>query len=166
MLLADQALKLAVARTMLLGESIPASGPVRITYVTNTGMAFGLLPGQNVALLAVSFAAITFMVWYFHRVAPRGWISLASLGLVLGGAAGNIVSRVSAGHVVDFIDVGIGGLRWPTFNLSDSAIVVGILLLLWSYTVPGQPNVEAVPDAQDQQPRYDESRLDRVNTEL
>ena len=124
-LAADQLSKYLVRANMRLGESWPSDGLFRLTHGTNTGSAFGLLPNQTVLLTVASVAAIGFLV-YFYRVyaMPRRLLRLA-IGLQLGGALGNLIDRVRAGEVVDFIDVG----AWPIFNLADSSIVVGMTML-------------------------------------
>ena len=121
----DQLSKYLVRANMRLGESWPSDGLFRLTHGTNTGSAFGLLPNQTVLLTVASVAAIGFLV-YFYRVyaMPRPLLRLA-IGLQLGGALGNLIDRLRAGEVVDFIDVG----AWPIFNLADSSIVVGMTML-------------------------------------
>lgn len=124
--LADQISKLIIKNWLLLYESWPASGLIRITHGTNSGTAFGLFPDQTFILIIASFLAIGFLVYFYrtHSV-PNIFLRLA-VGLQLGGAFGNLIDRVRFGEVVDFIRVG----WWPTFNLADSAIVIGIGLLV------------------------------------
>lgn len=123
---ADQLSKYLVRTNLRLGESWPSEGVFRLTYGTNTGSAFGLFPNQTVILTVASVLAIGFLI-YFYRVhaLPRPLLRLA-IGLQLGGALGNLIDRLRAGAVVDFIDVG----WWPVFNLADSSIVVGMALLV------------------------------------
>ena len=122
----DQVSKLIIKNTLVLGESWPAQGPVRITYGTNTGTAFGLFPNQTVFLIIASFIAIGFLVYFYKTHArPRPMLRFA-IGLQLGGALGNLLDRIVYGSVVDFIDVG----WWPIFNLADSSIVVGMAILV------------------------------------
>lgn len=124
--LLDQAAKLAVARWMELGQSIPEAGFFRLTYATNTGSAFGLFPNQSFALIIASFFAIGILVlFYGSHARHNAWVRL-SIGLQLGGAVGNLTDRILRGSVVDFVDVG----PWPVFNVADSAIVAGLILLL------------------------------------
>ena len=128
--MADQATKGLVTRTMSPGQSIPDEGFVRATYVLNTGSAFGLFPDQTLLLTLASLVGIGVLL-YFYRTHPAdSFILRLSLGLMLGGAMGNLIDRVRLGHVVDFIDVG----AWPVFNLADSAIVVGLIGLLLTVT--------------------------------
>ena len=123
---ADQLTKHLARESLRLGESWPATGFFRFTYGTNSGTAFGLFPDQTVLLTVASVAAIGFII-YFHRThGGRDWISKLTIGLLLGGAFGNLFDRVVAGEVTDFIDVG----PWPIFNIADSSIVVGIAALV------------------------------------
>ena len=125
-LASDQLSKHFVSNNMRLGESIPHDGPVVITYVTNSGSAFGLFPNQTLFLIIASFIGICVLMMFYrshHFSSP--YIRL-SLGLQLGGAFGNLIDRVRLGHVVDFIDLG----WWPVFNLADSAIVIGLCCLM------------------------------------
>jgi signal peptidase II len=132
----DQWTKLLVVARMDLHESIPLiDGLLSLTYVRNTGAAFGILAGRlGEALrvpffLAVSGAAVAALVWFVRGVpARRRWI-LAACGGVLGGAVGNMIDRIRLGSVIDFVDVYVGTYHWPTFNVADSAITVGVILL-------------------------------------
>ena len=121
----DQATKYVVKSNLDLYEAWPAEGFFRIAYRTNTGSAFGLFPGQTVTLIFLSLFAIGFL-FYFYRTRAMSYPLLRlAIGLQLGGAVGNLIDRLFLGAVVDFIDVG----PWPTFNVADSSIVVGIFLL-------------------------------------
>ncbi len=122
----DQVSKLIIKNTLVLGESWPAEGLLRITYGTNTGTAFGLFPNQTIFLIIASFIAIGFLVYFYRTHAqPRPMLRFA-IGLQLGGALGNLLDRIVHGSVVDFIDVG----WWPIFNLADSSIVVDMAILI------------------------------------
>ena len=103
-------------------------------FVKNTGGGFGILQGNNILLLLVSIAIVAGVFWYYKKTKDR--ISQIGLGLVAGGALGNIIDRIIHGYVVDFLDFFIGTWHWPAFNIADSAIVIGILVLLYaSYQV-------------------------------
>ena len=130
-LMADQVTKGLVVLNMDPGQSLPGSGLFRLTYVTNTGSAFGLFPNQTVFLVLASFVGIGVLLLFYRAHSGNSSMLHASLGLQLGGAIGNLVDRVRLGHVVDFIDVG----AWPVFNLADSAIIVGLIGLLWTLSV-------------------------------
>ncbi len=134
-LVLDQATKALVERTMTLYESIPLLPFFSLTYVRNTGAAFGLLGGLPAALrlplfVVVTVGAVWALVSHLRQVrAHETWIALA-LGGVLGGAAGNLVCRLRYGEVVDFLHLHYRGFDWPMFNVADSAISVGVALVL------------------------------------
>ena len=126
-LAADQVSKGLVRLTLTPGQSVPESGVFRLTYVTNTGSAFGLFPNQTLFLIIASFVGIGALLFFYRTHPASGALLPTSLGLQLGGAIGNLTDRIRLGHVIDFIDVG----WWPVFNLADSAIMVGLAALLW-----------------------------------
>ncbi len=128
-LAADQVTKYLVVTNLKLYETwspIPAlAGWLDIHYVTNTGAAFGLF--QNVGgILALPAVLVSLVIlFYYRQVAGESWLIRLSMGLVLGGAIGNLIDRIRLGHVIDFIDPHI----WPVFNLADSAVVCGVAIL-------------------------------------
>jgi signal peptidase II len=101
---------------------------VRFSYVRNRGAAFGLFAERGWPLTWVNVAALAVVLWMVFRPVARRWPYAVSLGLILGGAVGNLFDRLRWGSVVDFVDVGIGGARFWVFNLADSAISVGVAL--------------------------------------
>ncbi len=114
-------------------EIIP--GFLHLSHVRNTGVAFGLFaaPGADGASWLLSLLGISALVlvsYFFWRAPANGRLLLVSLALVLGGAVGNLMDRLSTGAVTDFIGVYLGSYRWPDFNVADSAISIGIALLL------------------------------------
>ena len=116
-----------------------------LTSVRNTGIAFGLFP-QHVRLFTVLPVIVVVAIAVFRRTVPESdlWAH-AALGLVTGGALGNVIDRVLRGYVVDFIDVNFWPFRgWPVFNLADSAVVVGVFLLLVDSFL-AQPEGEGIP---------------------
>ena len=128
---ADQATKALVVATIPYGERVEVIGDlVWLWHLRNTGAAFSLLPGATWLFIPVTLLALG-MVAYFHReFRNRGpWIHVL-LGVILGGALGNLVDRIRLGYVVDFVSVGIGDLRWPAFNVADPSVVVGIGILV------------------------------------
>jgi signal peptidase II len=132
----DRITKIAVESNLAVGASIDVLGPwVRISHVTNSGAAFGLLPERTTLLSMLSVAAVLAIVFYYRRLAADSRLIAATLGMQLGGAFGNLVDRVRQGYVVDFVNVGIpDGPRFWSFNVADSSIVVGIIAvtaLLW-----------------------------------
>jgi len=132
----DRVTKILVETNLPVGGSVDVVGQwVRISHVTNTGAAFGLLPERTTLLSILSVVAVLAIVFYYRRLAADSRLIAATLGMQLGGAFGNLIDRVGQGYVVDFVDVGIpGGVRFWSFNVADSSIVVGIIavtVLLW-----------------------------------
>ncbi len=136
-LIADQFTKAIVRETMILHEEIPLLPFLSITYARNTGAAFSLLAGAPSVLRLSLFVGITvaamFLLASYLRQTPedRPW-QIAALGMVLGGAAGNLICRLRYGEVIDFVLLHWDDLAWPVFNVADSAISVGVALLLLS----------------------------------
>ena len=133
----DRITKAVVASSLPLGGSVDVIGPyVRITNVRNSGAAFGLLPERTTLLSILSVVAVIAILFYYRQLAARSPFIAVTLGMQLGGAFGNLVDRLGQGYVVDFIDIGLTpGPRFWAFNVADSSIVVGILLVvlaLWS----------------------------------
>ena len=136
----DQATKAVASSKLFLSEPVPVLGQfVRLTLVHNTGAAFGLFPGSRLPFIIVSTLAISVVLYLMTREAYRGVPQRVLLGCILGGAIGNLVDRVRLGWVVDFIDVGVGSARWPVFNVADSAVTVGVILLAWYLSRAGHP---------------------------
>ena len=102
-----------------------ASDWFSFTYVTNTGAAFGLFPDRGAIFMAIAVVVVVVIAIYYWHMPAGQWLIKLSLGLQLGGAAGNLIDRVQYGHVVDFIDFKF----WPVFNLADTSIVIGVSLL-------------------------------------
>lgn len=128
---ADQASKLAVVSALRLGESHDVIGDlVRIWHVRNTGAAFSLFPGALWLFLPVTLLALVMIVYFFRAFRDRGLLIHLVLGTILAGTLGNLTDRLRLGYVVDFVSVGLGDNRFPTFNVADSAVVVGIGLLV------------------------------------
>lgn len=125
-LVADQASKLAAVAWLQPVHSIPVLGPyLSLTYATNTGGAFGVMPAATVALAVVAVAVVVALIIAARRLEGNRLLA-ASVACLLGGALGNLVDRLRVGHVIDFIDVHF----WPIFNLADIGIVVGAGLLV------------------------------------
>ena len=130
-LLADQVTKALVVAAVPVGGRVQVIGDlVQIWHAQNSGAAFSLFEGGFLLFVAVTMVALA-MIAYFHRsFAGRSrWLQVI-LGVVLGGTLGNFSDRVRFGYVTDWISVGIGTTRWPTFNIADSGVVVGIILLV------------------------------------
>jgi signal peptidase II len=133
---ADQVTKLAVQQMLLLGHIIPVIPSVfNLTYVLNPGAAFGLLSDapaaiRNPLFTAISLCAVLFIVYYRARHGGMGLLHSSGLVCILGGAVGNFIDRLRLGMVVDFLDFYYGTYHWPAFNVADSAITVGVALML------------------------------------
>jgi signal peptidase II len=127
----DQVSKALVVGAFRPGESVDVIGDlVRLWYVQNTGAAFSLFPGALWLFLPVTVLALVMIGWFFRSYRARGpWIHVV-LGTILAGTLGNLTDRLRLGYVVDFISVGFGDVRFPAFNVADSAVVVGIGLLV------------------------------------
>ena len=135
LLLLDQLTKLLIQRAFAPGDSIPLLPPLlSLTYVQNTGAAFGLFKGQQVLFIVLALAISAWIVREMLAGPPLGLAAAWGLPLVLGGSVGNLIDRVRFGYVVDFLDLHV----WPVFNVADSAITVGVALLLWGAVTPSR----------------------------
>lgn len=147
----DQITKALVDRFMALYESRSVvDGIVRLTYVQNRGAAFGILsdadiPYQGALFAAVSLLALAAIGVYAWRLPSGSRLPRVALALIMGGAVGNLLDRVRLGHVVDFVDVHWGPHHWPAFNVADSAITIGVTLLLLDILRHPQGASEAAP---------------------
>jgi signal peptidase II len=130
--IADQLTKAWVVANVALGSVVPVLGDyVRIWRVHNTGALFGLFRDQAVLFAALSIGVVVLIVWFHGRsVLTNGWFATLALGLLLGGAVGNLADRLRLGYVVDFVDIGFGDLRFYTFNVADAAISIALVLLI------------------------------------
>lgn len=127
-LLVDQVSKAAVQMLMYQGESIPVAPPVfYITYVMNPGAAFGLLAYQTYLFIIATVLFIGGVLLGYKKIPPDRPLLRYSLGLIVGGALGNLVDRLRYGLVVDFLDFRV----WPVFNFADTTIVIGAGFLIW-----------------------------------
>ena len=144
-LASDQLTKaMVVAALPLRGRAEVIGDFVVLWHVRNEGAAFSLFQGGQVLFLLVTVLALA-MIVYFHRTFRGRSVGVhVILGLILGGTLGNLVDRVRLGYVTDFVSVGIGDLRWPTFNVADSSIVVGVLALV-TYLTFFDPRTDEVP---------------------
>ncbi len=135
-LVADQITKLWVSRALVPGQSVPVVGIFHISYTTNTGAAFGILRGQSMFLTLAALVVVVAMLFFYRHLSSAGLLSNVALGLILGGSLGNLVDRLRLGHVVDFLDF----TYWPAFNVADSSIVVGVIVLAYSllFVLPRQ----------------------------
>ena len=110
------------------GHSFPIIPSIlHLTHVQNTGAAFGIFQGYPQAFAVLAAVVAVWVVVELTRKRPRAWPADTGLLLILGGSLGNLIDRIRFGYVIDFIDVRV----WPVFNLADSAITIGVGLLLW-----------------------------------
>ena len=125
----DQVSKFFIRANMTLGQSIPEEGFFRITYGTNTGGVFGLFANQAFLITLTAIVGVAAILVYSRYPLANRVLVRVALGLLLGGAVGNLIDRIRFGEVVDFIDVG----AWPVFNIADSAVVVGVILIIYYF---------------------------------
>jgi signal peptidase II len=132
----DQLTKLWIMTSFALHEQLTIiPGFFNLVYVTNTGAAFGFLAGSKNLLrqaffVAVAILALVVIVFAYTHLKRQGKIFVYALGLIAGGAVGNLIDRLRFGSVVDFLDFYIGSYHWPAFNAADSAITTGVGLFL------------------------------------
>ena len=136
----DQFTKYLVRELLAYRASFPDVGFLRFTHTHNTGSAFGILQGQNLPLIFISFIGIAVLLAIYFSQPRPGNLLRFSLGLMLGGAVGNLVDRLHQGWVTDFIDIG----PWPVFNLADASIVTGLVVMGWIFL---RPSPKGVPDS-------------------
>ena len=135
-LVLDQLTKAWLTSTLTPGEVMSIIGDyVRLVFSQNSGALFGLFRDNALLFGIVSIFVIGLIVVYQRQVGSSLYLSIA-LGLLLGGALGNVTDRLRLGYVVDFVDIGIGDLRWYTFNVSDAAISISIVLLIGAALIP------------------------------
>ena len=144
----DQITKIWVATTLNLYESVPAEGFLRFTYVENTGSAFGLFQGGGMFLIMASLIGVLAITFYYRTLAehpPFRW----AMGILLGGAAGNLIDRVFRGAVVDFVDIELWpGFHFPAFNVADASINIGLFALLFLIFISRKDRIaEPIDDA-------------------
>jgi signal peptidase II len=136
----DQATKQLVVHSLARGESRNVFFGIEITNVRNKGVAFGAFGGGGVPVTLLTVGAVSLLIGYFAMHATRPWLWLP-VGVIAGGAFGNLLDRVRQGSVTDFIDP----MLWPAFNVADMGIVIGILGLL--YVIEGPPRKKQQPSS-------------------
>ncbi|KSU85003.1 signal peptidase II [Fictibacillus enclensis] len=126
----DQVTKWMIVKNMHFGESITVIENVfYITSHRNRGAAFGILQNQMWFFIIITIAVIFAVIYYMQKHAKHQPLLRLALGLVLGGATGNFLDRIIRKEVVDFLDVKIGSYNYPIFNVADSALVIGVILI-------------------------------------
>ena len=134
----DQLSKLWIRTHLALGELLPITDRLSLIYIGNTGSAFGLLANQTFLLITISIAGLLFILLFLRYLSPATTLSIVSIGLILGGAVGNLIDRLRFGCVTDFIYFRLwGDFHWPAFNVADAAIVVGVFVLIYSFYKSG-----------------------------
>jgi len=141
----DQLTKHIVSSHLSLDSERHVLGPLSIHHVQNSGIAFGLFASATPVVTALTAVAVGWMLLFFARSGARHPILPVALGLLIGGSASNLIDRLRLGHVTDFIDLRF----WPAFNLADSFIVLGVLVLLAALLLPqrAQARPRAVPES-------------------
>jgi signal peptidase II len=130
----DQLSKLWVRTHLALGESLPLTDRLSLVNFRNSGSAFGLLANQAFLIVIISIASVLFILLFLRYLSPATTLSIVSIGLILGGAVGNLIDRLRFGYVTDFIYMRLwGNFHWPAFNIADTALVVGICVLIYSF---------------------------------
>ena len=142
--LLDQASKEWVRGAFSLHESVPViPGFFHLTYIRNTGAAWGMFSGQNIALSALALVMLAVLVVFRRKILPPGRVHRVALGLLCGGIAGNLFDRLRLDYVVDFLDFFVRTSHFPAFNVADSAICVGVGIYVLGTLLAKTP--EAVP---------------------
>lgn len=145
-LVLDQASKLIINSSMQLYQSIPVIPFFNLTYVHNTGAAFSFLSEaggwQRWFFAGLAFAISIVIAIWMSRLEKHETLLAIALSLILGGAIGNLIDRLAYGYVIDFLDVYYGTRHWPAFNVADSAITLGVALMLIESLGFGQNKVE------------------------
>lgn len=138
-LVADQLTKSWVIASIEPGSAIRLLGDLlRLVHSRNDGALFGMFgSGSAIPVLAVASTVVIGLIVWYHAKSGRNLVLSVALGLLLGGALGNLADRIRLGYVVDWVDMGIGDLRWWTWNVSDAAISLAIVLLLLIALRPG-----------------------------
>jgi signal peptidase II len=134
----DALTKWVVQRTLTLYEPVPVWGDLfRLTYIYNPGAAFGMSVGEysRYFFLVLTVVVVVGLFLWYRSTPPTDRLRLVAIAVVTGGAIGNLIDRVRSHRgVVDFLDFGIGSVRWPVFNIADIAVTTGAILLaisLW-----------------------------------
>jgi signal peptidase II len=133
---ADQIIKQLVHTYMAFGSSIPLIGILKLTYVKNTGAAFSLFTGFTPYLSLISILVIVVVIYFHHKTPVNHYLMQIGLSFVLGGSIGNLIDRLFRSYVIDYIDF----TYWPVFNLADSMINIGVLLIIINLLIKEKKN--------------------------
>jgi len=129
---ADQLTKWLVTSRLELGSSVSIAGSLKISHVQNSGIAFGFFSQATSLVIVLTSAVVLWMIFFFAHSGARHPLLPAALGLIVGGSTSNLFDRIVHGYVTDFIDFGF----WPSFNLADSFIVLGVAVLIFFLIAP------------------------------
>jgi len=133
----DQITKSAINSRFVMHESYPViNGLFNLVYVMNPGAAFGFLANapeifRYIFFTSVTILALVLILYYLVKSKPQSLMLVGALTLIFAGAVGNLIDRLRFGAVVDFLDVYVGSAHWPAFNVADSAISIGAVLMIW-----------------------------------
>ena len=134
----DQLSKLWVRAHLARGESLPITDRLSLTYIGNTGSAFGLLANQTFLLITIGVASLLIILLFLRYLSLATTLSVVSIGLILSGAVGNLIDRLRFSYVTDFIDFRLwSNFHWPAFNIADAAITVGVFMLIYYFYKSG-----------------------------
>ena len=149
--LLDQASKEWVRGAFSLHESVPViPGFFHLTYIRNTGAAWGLFSGQNIALSALALVMLAVLVAFRRKILPPGRVHRVALGLLCGGIVGNLFDRLRLDYVVDFLDFFVRSSHFPAFNVADSAICIGVGIYVLGTLLVQAP--DSAPAAREEPP--------------
>ena len=142
----DQWTKILVSHKLALGESISPIKALerffKIVHWHNTGATFGLFQNANIVLLITSIVIVFAVLYYYQGVQKNAWLAKVSLSLIVAGALGNIVDRIKFSYVIDFLSFG----RFPVFNVADSAVTVGVFLMVILFLMSENKTSKEVPE--------------------
>lgn len=134
-LMIDQGTKFIVKNSMTIYDSIPLIPNIfHLTYIENPGAAFGLLANQRVFFIVITSVILIAVIYFYYQLKGEHILLRIALGMVVGGAIGNLIDRLRMGMVIDFFDFRI----WPVFNIADSAIVLGMIYISYQLLFHGE----------------------------
>ena len=132
----DQTTKRIVLETCTTGGGRELIGSfLRIRLSHNQGAILGVLSGARSLLLTITIISVIALIFFAYKMRYAPLLKRLSLGLILGGAFGNLIDRLATGSVVDFLDMGIGRYRWPTYNIADAAVTIGAVILISGFVL-------------------------------
>lgn len=138
-LVIDQLTKYLVVRNMEVGESIPIIGEfLQLTSHRNAGAAWGMFQGQMIFFYIVTVVVVALLLYIYKKEAKDNFLMQLSITMLLAGAIGNFIDRILFQQVVDFVDVLIFGYNFPIFNVADSALTIGVILMLIEFFLTGR----------------------------